>query len=126
MRSRLASLLFAAVSCYTPPAVTITPLGTGQSYEPTPDSVPIALLVSTPECRYDAVASITAEGLTSLITDAAITDTLRARARSVGGHAIMNFSQGTRNVAPETGPTAGDYRIRAGTAIRFKDPSCNR
>ena len=126
MRTRFAFLLLATIACYPPPSVTITPLGTGQTYAATPDSVPIALLVSPPECRYEAVASITAEGLTFLISDADITDTLRARARSVGGHAIMNFSQGTRNVAPGTGTAEGDYRVRAGTAIRFRDPSCSR
>ena len=126
MRTRFAVLLLATISCHTPPSVTITPLGAGQTYEPTPDSVPIALLVSPPECRHDAVAAITAEALSFMISDAALTDTLRARARSVGGHAIMNFTQGTRNVAPGSGPTEGEYRIRAGTAIRFRDPSCSR
>ena len=126
MRIPLVSVLAGAISCYTPPSVTITPLGTGQTHAPTPDSVRIALLVSPPECRYDAVASITAEGLAFMISDEALTDTLRARARSVGGHAIMNFSQGTRNVAPGSGPTEGEYRIRAGTAIRFKDSGCHR
>jgi hypothetical protein len=127
MRIKLAILLVATISCSYPPAITITPLGTGQTYPPTPDSIPVALLTSTPECRYDAIASITAEGHVNSLSDAALTDTLRARARSVGGHAILNFSQGTRNVSePGSSQLAGDYRVRTGTAIRFREATCTR
>ena len=127
MRTPLAILLVAAVSCHFPPSVTITPLGTGQTYAPTPDSVQIGLFTSAPECPHVAVASITAEGHVNTISDAELTDTLRARTRAVGGHAVLNFTQGTRNVSETAnGQVAGDYRIRAGTAIRFKEPGCNR
>ena len=119
----VAALLLAA--CF-PPTVTVTPLGSGQTYPATPDSVEIALFTTGPECAYSEIASLTAEGQANWVSDQAITDTLKARARSIGAEAVINFTQGNRNVTPGGGKLPGDYRTRGGTAIRFKDPTCRR
>jgi hypothetical protein len=118
----IAAVLLAA--CYPAPTVTITPLGNAKDHAATPDSVQIPLFTVKPDCPFEEIASITTEGRADRVSDAALTDTLKARTRSVGGNGIVNFVQGNRNVAPESGKHPGDFRVRSGTAVRFTDRSC--
>lgn len=124
-RAFLVILAIAAIGCT--PSVTVTPIRSGPSLEPTPDSIPIQLFAEAkPTCQYEEIAVVTVEGQRNWVSDEKVTEELKARARKVGGHAVIGYTQTQRNVAPGGGRMAGDYRTRSGTAIRFTDPTCRR
>src|ERR1051325_6078435 len=84
---------------------TVTPLGSERTYPATPDSAQIPLYAtSKPECAYDEVAAITVEA-----TDGQVAlETLRKRVRSLGGQAVVGYTQASHP----------DYTVvRAGTAV---------
>lgn len=117
----LVTVIAVALGCA--PKVTLTPLGTAQAYPPTPDSVAIPLYASTkPECPYDEIASITTEGRVYHSDEEEVLEALIARARAVGAHAIVGYTQGSR--AASAGSETGDVHVRNGTAIRFRDSHC--
>jgi len=105
------------------PKVSLTPLGTGAVYPATPDSVAIPLYATTkPECPYDEIAAITAEGTTVRSVDAEVLSALKAKARAVGGHAIVGYTQSSRLAS--SGSVSTDIHVRSGTAIRFRSADC--
>jgi hypothetical protein len=118
----LASLAV-AVACA--PRVTVTPLGAERTYPPTPDSVAISLYATTtPECPYDEVAAVTAEGQGLLSSESEVLAALKAKARAIGGHAIVGYTQSTR--ATGGGSQTYDVPVRSGTAIRFRSAECTK
>lgn len=115
------TLLAVALGCA--PNVTLTPLGSEQGYPPTPDSVSIPLYATTkPECPYDEIAAITTEGRVYHSDEKEVLQALIAKARAVGAHAIVGYTQSTR--AASAGSDTGDIHVRNGTAIRFRNPDC--
>jgi hypothetical protein len=109
----LIALAFASACA---PQVTVTPLGDQRIYPPTADGVPIPLYATTtPECAYDEIAAITAEG----DDEAAVLSALIARARAVGAHAILGYTQSTRMVSESS-----NAYVRGGTAIRYRSTDC--
>ena len=109
----LMALAFASACA---PQVTVTPLGDQRTYSPTPDSVAIPLYATTkPDCPYDEIAAITAEGA----DESAVLSALIARARAVGAHAIFGYTQSTRMMSKNT-----DGYVRGGTAIRYRSTDC--
>jgi hypothetical protein len=109
----LIALAFASACA---PQVTVTPLGDQRTYPPTPDSVAIPLhAITKPECPYDEIAAITTEGA----DEGAVLSALIARARAVGAHAILGYTQSTRMISQNT-----DGYVRGGTAIRYRSPDC--
>jgi hypothetical protein len=108
------------------PQVTLTPLGTEQAYPPTPDSVAISLYATTkPECPYDEIAAITAEGQTFRSVEAEVLSALKAKARAIGAHAIIGYTQSNRAASTASGESR-DVHVRSGTAIRFRLADCTR
>ena len=102
------------------PTVTITPLAGDHTYPPTPDSVDIPLYsAAKPECPYDEIAAITAEGNNS---NDAVLAALRRKARSVGAQAIVAYRQSARSST--SGSVTTDIPVRSGTAIRFRAADC--
>ena len=100
------------------PTVTVTPLGAGRTYPATPDTVTIPLYsVQKPECPYDEIAAITAEGNR---TGDVVLAALRDKARTIGGQAIVGYSQSTR----VGGDGKSELTVRSGTAIRFRSAEC--
>ena len=120
-RTRIGVLTLATtIACMPSPDITVTPLGAERSYPATPDSVAIPLYtVTKPECPYEELAALTAEGGRS---DEALLAALRQRARAVGGQAIIGYTQGVR--ASNIG--SHDVSVRTGTAIRFRSSDCTR
>ena len=105
------------------PKVSLTPLGAGAVYPATPDSIAIPLYATTkPECPYDEIAAITAEGTTVRSVDAEVLSALKAKARAVGGHAIVGYTQSSRLAS--SGSVSTDIHVRSGTAIRFRSADC--
>lgn len=103
------------------PQVTLTPLGDGGTYPATPESAPIPLYATTaPECPYDEIAAITAEGT----GEAKVLSALVSTARGIGAHAILGYKQGNR--AASAGSSTTDVHVRGGTAIRFRSVDCTR
>jgi hypothetical protein len=93
------------------PSVTVTPLGAERTYPATSDTARIPLYsVARPECPYDEIALIRAEGA-SKPSAAVILGALRSKARALGAHAIIGYTQRT-------------YEWATGTAIRFRSPDC--
>ncbi|MDQ4080195.1 MAG: hypothetical protein M3125_05495 [Gemmatimonadota bacterium] len=120
---RIVAVTALAVALGCAPNVTLTPLGTEQAYPPTPESVSIPLYATTkPECPYDEIAAITAEGRVYHSDEKEVLEALIAKARAVGAHAIVGYTQGTR--AASAGSETGDVHVRNGTAIRFRNPDC--
>jgi hypothetical protein len=116
----LVTSLAVALGC-GPPQVTFTPLGTGRTFPPTPDSVAIPLFATAkPECPYDEIAAITIEGH-GHHSEAEVLEALIAKARTVGAHAIAGFTQSTR---ADAGSVTTDVHVRSGTAIRFRSADC--
>ena len=71
----------------------------------------------------DEIAAITAEGTTVRSVDAEVLAALKAKARAVGGHAIIGYTQGSRAASTASGETS-DVHVRSGTAIRFRSEDC--
>lgn len=116
----LISLLALATLIACAPTITTTPVGPERTYPPTPDSVAIPLYtVSKPECPYEELAAITAEGG---LSEAALVPALRAKARAIGGQAIIGYTQSHRS----TGDSSTDISVRSGTAIRFRSDDCRK
>lgn len=106
------------------PQVTLTPLGAEKAYPPTPDSVAIALYATTkPECPYDEIAAITAEGTPARSEEAEVLSALKTKARAIGAHAIVGYTQSNR-AASTAGGESRDVHVRSGTAIRFRSDDC--
>jgi hypothetical protein len=109
------------VGCVRPGVnVIATPLGSERTYPATPDSTTIPLYTTTKlECAYDEIAALTAEGSVAL-SDAKVLEGLRAKARAVGAHAIIGYSQSIR----QSTELEGEIRVRNGTAVRFRSTDC--
>lgn len=108
----LGALVVVMGACISP-NVTVTPVGAERTYPPTADSVVVPIYsVAMPECPFDEIAVISAEGHSSDETLAA----LRKQARAVGGQAILGYSQVDR----------GSGSVRAGTAIHFRSSDCTK
>ena len=109
----IAALVAGAASACAPQAtIAITPLGAERTYPPTPDSATIPLYaVAKPECPYDEIALITAQGVDS---GDAILAILRSKARAVGAQAILGYMQSER----------GATSMRSGSAIHFRSTDC--
>jgi hypothetical protein len=106
------------------PQVTLTPVGAERVYPATPDSVAIPLYATTkPECPYDEIAAITAEGRVYRSVDAEVLAALKAKARAVGAHAIIGYAQNSRATGTASGEST-DIHVRSGTAIRFRSADC--
>lgn len=118
--------LVLAIGCMpapTRPVVMVTPLGTERTYPPTPDGVAIPLYAAAkPECPFDEIAALTAEGLRIRSVEAEVLAALRAKARSIGAHAIIEYSQGMRHSS--NAMESDDIHVRSGTAIRFRSADC--
>lgn len=118
----IAVALFAAALGCGPPNVTLTPLGAERTFPPTADSIAIPLFATTkPECPYDEIAAIMTEGQPHN-SEAEVLQALIAKARAVGAHAIVGFTQGIR--AASGGSETSDIHVRSGTAIHFRSPDC--
>ena len=114
--------LAVAIACA--PNVTLTPLGTERTYPATPDSVAIPLYATTkPECPYDEIGAITVEGRVYRSVEAEVLEALKAKARAIGGQAIVGYTQSTRATGTAAGEST-DIHVRSGTAIRFRSPDC--
>jgi hypothetical protein len=110
------TLLSLAVAISCAPTVMLTPLGDQRTYPPTADTVAIPLYATTkPECPYDEIAAITAEGG----EEAAVLSALIEKARAVGAHAILGYTQSERMVSQNM-----DTHVRGGTAIRYRSTDC--
>jgi hypothetical protein len=121
--SRRIALVSLAAAMACPPNVTVTPLGDQRTYPPTPDSVAIPLFATTkPECPYDEIAAITAEGQTVRSVEGEVLSALIAKARAVGAHAIVGYTQSTRAASGVSETT--DVHVRSGTAIRYRSTEC--
>ncbi|HEU5186314.1 MAG TPA: hypothetical protein VFU01_17195 [Gemmatimonadaceae bacterium] len=121
--SGIGAVSFAVLLACGPPQVTLTPLGAGVVYPATPDSVAIPLYATTkPECPYDEIAAITAEGHIAHSVESEVLAALRAKARAVGGHAIVGYTQSSR--VATSGSLSTDIHVRSGTAIRFRSADC--
>lgn len=106
------------------PQVTLTPLGAERTYPATPDSVAVPLYATTtPECPYDEIGAITSEGRVYRSVEAEVLEALKAKARAIGGQAIVGYTQSTRATGTASGETT-DIHVRSGTAIRFRSPDC--
>lgn len=117
----IATSLAVVLGC-GPPQVTLTPLGTGRTFPPTPERAAIPLLATArPECPYDEIAAITIEGR-SHHSEAEVLEALIAKARTVGAHAIVGFTQSTRAASGVS--ETSDVHVRSGTAIRFRSHDC--
>lgn len=113
------AFVIAISACHSPPSVTTTPLGAEKSYPATPDSVPIVLYtVTKPECPYEEIAALTAEGDEG--SETAIVAALRQKARQLGGHAIIGYTQAKRSSSKQV----LDISVRSGTAVRFRSADC--
>lgn len=111
-------IVLLAVLAGCAPQVTITALGAERTYSPTPDSVAIPLYTITkPECPYDELVALTAEGGAS---EAALLPAIRTKARAIGGQAIIAYTQSHR----ASGGESADVSVRTGTAIRFRSADC--
>jgi hypothetical protein len=121
-----ALVVVAAFVAACAPRVTLTPLGAERVYPPTPDSVAIPLYASTtPACPYEEIAALTVEGAGALSSDADVLEALRAKARAVGAQAIIGYAQANRaSTGQEPLLPPGKVRVRNGTAIRFRSPTC--
>ena len=116
-----AASLAVVISCA--PQVTLTPLGAERTYPPTPDSAAISLYATTkPECPYDEIAAITAEGQVYRSVEAEVLSALKAKARAVGAHAIIGYTQSSRQSSIGSG--SHDLHVRSGTAVRFRSADC--
>jgi hypothetical protein len=126
IRSRLSlgiAVAAFAIAIACAPSVTLTPLGTQQVYQATPDSVAIPLYATTkPECPYDEIAAITAEGTINRSVEAEVLSALIAKARAVGAHAIIGYTQSSRAASGLS--STSDVHVRSGTAIRFRSADC--
>jgi hypothetical protein len=111
VRLGVVSVFAAAISACAPPIITVTPVGAERTYPPTADSVAIPIYsVAKPDCPFDEIAVVSAEGTTS---DEALA-ALRKNVRAVGGQAILGYTQLDR----------GSTSVRTGTAVRFQSPGC--
>jgi hypothetical protein len=110
------------IACTRPGVtVTVTPLGSERTYPATTDSTAIPLYtISRPECTYDEIAALTAEGQVESSSDAEVLSALRTKARAIGAHAIVGYTQGVRQGTE----LEGQIRVRNGTAVRFRSPDC--
>jgi hypothetical protein len=105
------------------PTVTVTPVGSERTYPATPDSAAIPLYtITTLGCPYDEIAALTAEGRVGSSSEAEILSLLKAKARAIGAHAIIGYTQSTRHGTE----LEGDIRVRNGTAIRFRSAECTK
>ena len=110
------------VACIRPKVVvTATPVGDERTYAATPDSLTIPLYTTTKlECAYDEIAALTAEGYAGLRSNAEVIAALRTKARAIGAHAIIAYSQSTRHGSE----LESEILVRNGTAIRFRSADC--
>jgi hypothetical protein len=117
-----AASLTAVIACTRPRVtVTVTPVGSERTYPATPDNAAIPLYTLTKlECPYDEIAALTAEALLDVFSDAKVLSALRAKAREIGAHAIVGYTQSTRRGTD----LEGEIRVRNGTAIRFRSGEC--
>lgn len=110
----VAMTLGTTIGCAHSIDTTITPLGAERTFPVTSNGIPIPLYATAkPECPFDEIAVITVEGPYS---DEEMLDSLRSRARSLGAHAIVGYTQGIH----------GGWRVRTGTAIHFSSDDCKK
>jgi hypothetical protein len=112
-----------ACTSLRPTVVMVTPVGSERTYPATPDSAAIPLYtITTLGCPYDEIAALTAEGRVDSSSEAEILSLLKAKARAIGAHAIIGYTQSTRHGTE----LEGDIRVRNGTAIRFRSAECTK
>lgn len=89
-------------------------------------SHPIQLYQGTqPECPFQEVGTVMVKK--DMSTMERMTESLRRRAREMGGDAVIKVSQGTVNgggVIVGSAVVADNNPVVTGTVVRFKDPAC--
>ena len=125
--TRILAAAIAAVCSGCAPTVTSVMF---VSPPPPPQSAthPIQLYKDTrPECPYQEVGRVSVqEGDGSGSTDK-LTETLRQRAREMGGDGITDFTLGVVNqggVVVGASVIADNHKTVSGTVIRFRDSTC--
>ena len=117
-------MLTAAILSGCGPAVRSTAF---ETYPPRSADHPIRVYsTKTPECPYEEVGLVSARQQNRLtVTMEDILEALKARAREMGGDAVVGVSQGTEPQGGAVGEISGEPVI-AGTVIRFTQADCTR
>ena len=130
MRYAKLALLMLVTACavLSGPTVRVTKLWP-EPLDPRPADYEIRIYQEKqPRCAFDEIARLSTEQTADIHTGDALAEILRAKARELGGDAIINLASETRTSGGDAG-TDGNvtlYRTQvwSGTVIRFKNLKC--
>lgn len=92
---------------------------------PKPAGYPIRIYSETkPECPFEEIGRVTSRKPGTLVSMDKVTESLRERARKMGGDAIIGL--GERPSVVESTVVSEDVPVFSGTVVRFKDPNCTK
>jgi hypothetical protein len=92
---------------------------------PKPPGYPIRIYSETrPECPFEEIGRVSSRKRGTLVSMDKVTESLRERARKMGGDAIIGL--GERPSIVESTVAADDVPVFSGTVVRFEDPNCTR
>jgi len=97
-----------------------------------PQDYPIQIFhENRPSCAFDEVAMVSATRPNTLVSMDAVVESLREKAREVGGDAIIGLSSEARvtGASPSTVDNSVDVErktVLSGTIIRFRSPKCTQ
>lgn len=101
-----------------------------RTYPPRDASHEILVYQTTrPECSFEEVGTITVEKRNAFVSSQEMLDSLRERARRMGGDALLGLAEGNRvaGAAPVGAAIAvANRQTFSSTVIRFADDSCRK
>jgi hypothetical protein len=123
---RVALLILLTVGCS--PAMRVTTLAPTK-YPPKPPGHPIRIYrEQRPRCAFEEVAAISAAPRLITHNSEVVADALRAKARELGGDAIIGFGIDSRVTGASPSVSGGvdleRVSVSNGTVIRFKSETC--
>lgn len=96
----------------------------------TPSDYPIRFYgEARPKCAYQEIGSVSSRKRSKLVSMEKVMESLRERAREMGGNAIIGIGEHTETRgATIVGSTvvANNDPVLSGTVIRFDDPACTQ
>lgn len=118
-------ILFFSQGCGLRPATRATVF---QHHPPKPDNYPIIIYrTKLPECPYDEIGIISSKRKTKLITMEQVIESIKQKARQMGGDAVIGLSEVNEVKGADvsnSGVVLDRDLVLSGTVIKFKDPEC--
>lgn len=127
--TRLSGSLLIVLTASCAPAVQSTSF-LSPALPPQPADHPIRFYAETrPQCPYEEIGRVSSRKRSSLVSMDKVMESLRERARQMGGDAIIGIGEHTETRGASivgSQVVANNDPVFAGTVIRFKDSTCTK